>query len=104
MVLGTPTDEKSPSTGARPLTGSAQCDTELVGSCTPSLHVAATLMVHGAMLYGLSCVSPGGGQSSLPPRPQLPAAKTTVTPASCTMRVAMFVGSFGLYSPVVPHE
>src|ERR1700741_3191635 len=86
-----PRDEKSASIEAP----AAHCDAELVGSGEPVLHPAATLITHGATLYGFSVFSPG---------PSFPAAKTTAIPASCTALVATLVGSLGSKAPVVPHE
>src|SRR5438132_6683023 len=61
---GMPRDEKSASTWARGSlfvgtsgfdpSSSMQCASELVGSVTPTLQPAATLITHGATLYGFS--------------------------------------------------
>ena len=60
-----------------------------------SLRDEPTPITHGATAYGFSESGEG---------PWLPAANTTVIPASCTSRVAMFTGSSGSNQPWVPHE
>src|SRR3954452_13294910 len=63
-----PRDEKSASIEVPP----AHSEAELVGSGETVLHPAATLITHGATLYGFSVFSPG---------PSFPAANTTAMPA-----------------------
>src|SRR2546427_2624469 len=89
---GIPRDEKSASQGGRfwPV-GSSQWMAEFVGSGLTSLHPAATPITQGATLYGLSVFSSG---------PSLPAANTTVIPASCTVFVALLIGSLGSNAPL----
>src|SRR6266487_3053857 len=92
---GMPRDEKSANTAARfcPV-WSWQCTAELVGSVT-SLQPAATPITQGATLYGFRVFWSG---------PSFPAANTTVIPASCTVFVALLIGSLGSKVPVVPQE
>src|SRR4051812_5474147 len=100
-----PREEKSPNTCARGSlfvgasgfepSSSMQCASELVGSATPILQPAATLITQGATLYGLSVFWSG---------PSLPAAKTTVIPRLATFFVTSLIGSWGSNAPEVPHE
>src|ERR1041384_1918832 len=66
--LRRPREEKSASIEVPP----AHSEAEFVGSGKTVLHPAATLITHGAALYGLRGFSPG---------PSFPAANTTVIPA-----------------------
>src|SRR5712691_11386116 len=91
---GIPRDEKSASQGGRfwPV-GSSQCTAEFVGSGVTSLQPAATPITHGATLKGFKVFWSG---------PSLPAANTTVIPASCTALEALLIGSSGSNGPLVP--